>query len=507
MAQSIVIQVGQCGNQIGNRFWDMVLSEHAKYNQKGLYDESMATFFRNVDTRYNPPVNMPIDDGKQKIRGLKARGLIVDMEEGVINEFSRTSHLNELFDDRQKITDKSGSGNNWAVGYHHYGPQHREQLVDMVRKESEYCDSLQSVFITHSMGGGTGSGLGSYLTEMLCDEFPEVYRFSTVVFPSKDDDVVTSPYNSVLALSKLSSYSDCILPIENQALIDICTRIASKPSTNSTLTTNFSNLNLGARDKRKAGTGINEAFHIDGDVKLKKGKEKPFDEMNNVVGNLMLNLTSSMRFEGSLNVDINEITMNLVPFPKLKYLLSSITPLYGLVDVGMGDRSLDQMFIDAFSRDSQLLKSDPKNSLYLACALIVRGDVEVSDVRRNIERMKSNLNFIWWNQDGWKTGICKVPPVNQPRTLLTLSNNCCIKTTFNELKSRFMKLYSRKANLHHYTKYTTTAEFSTALNELEELISEYEIMDSNGGKQKGVGENQREKAEWEHLIGGLTREW
>ena len=47
---------------------------------------------------------------------------------------------------------------------------------------------------------------------------------------------------------------------------------------------------------------------------------------------------------------------------------------------------LDQMFSDAFSKDYQLLKTDPKHSLYLACALMVRGNVEVSDVRRNIER-------------------------------------------------------------------------------------------------------------------------
>lgn len=47
---------------------------------------------------------------------------------------------------------------------------------------------------------------------------------------------------------------------------------------------------------------------------------------------------------------------------------------------------LDQMFTDAFSHDNQLLKSDPKHGLYLACGLMVRGQVEISDIRRNIER-------------------------------------------------------------------------------------------------------------------------
>jgi len=39
-----------------------------------------------------------------------------------------------------------------------------------------------------------------------------------------------------------------------------------------------------------------------------------------------------MRFPGDLNVDINEISMNLVPFPKLKYIISSLSPLYTLAN-------------------------------------------------------------------------------------------------------------------------------------------------------------------------------
>ena len=37
-----------------------------------------------------------------------------------------------------------------------------------------------------------------------------------------------------------------------------------------------------------------------------------------------------MRFEGSLNVDLNEITMNLVPYPRMHYLLSSLSPFASL---------------------------------------------------------------------------------------------------------------------------------------------------------------------------------
>lgn len=73
MTQSIVVQVGQCGNQIGCRFWDLALREHASTNKHGMFDESLNSFFRNVDTRYKNPVDIPVGNSKQKIKSLKAR--------------------------------------------------------------------------------------------------------------------------------------------------------------------------------------------------------------------------------------------------------------------------------------------------------------------------------------------------------------------------------------------------------------------------------------------------
>lgn len=37
-------------------------------------------------------------------------------------------------------------------------------------------------------------------------------------------------------------------------------------------------------------------------------------------------------------MDLNEITMNLVPFPRLHYLVSSLTPLYTLADINIPTR-------------------------------------------------------------------------------------------------------------------------------------------------------------------------
>lgn len=206
---------------------------------------------------------------------------------------------------------------------------------------------------------------------MLEDEFPEVYRFVTAVYPSSEDDVITSPYNSMLAMKDLSEHADCVLPIDNQSLFDIISKID--------LVVNSGKLGSAVKPKSLITSNTGP---------VKKRHKKPFDAMNNIVANLLLSLTSSARFEGSLNMDLNEISMNLVPFPQLHYLVSSLTPLYTLADVNIPPRRLDQMFSDAFSKGHQLLQADPRHGLYLACALIVRGEVQISDLRRNIERLK-----------------------------------------------------------------------------------------------------------------------
>ncbi|XP_018555212.1 LOW QUALITY PROTEIN: tubulin epsilon chain [Lates calcarifer] len=461
MTQSVVVQVGQCGNQVGCRFWDLALREHAHVNKKGLYDEALSSFFRNVDSRKSDGNACGVGG---RIQHLKARAVLVDMEEGVVNEILQGA-LSEVFDSTQLLTDVSGSGNNWAVGHMTYGSAYREQIVDKLRKAAEDCDCLQCFFLIHSMGGGTGSGLGTRVLGLLEEEFPEVCRIVTSVYPTAEDDVITSPYNSVLAMRELTEHANCVLPVENQSLLDIVSKIK-----------HMSHGKPGPMIKR-------DSTIISGQGGLSEA-EKPFDAMNNIVANLLLNITSSARFEGSLNMDLNEIAMNLVPFPRLHYLVPSLTPLYTLADVSVHTRRLDQMFSDAFSKDHQLIRADPKHSLYLACALMVRGNVQVSDLRRNIERLRTSLPFVSWNQEGWKTGLCSVPPVGHSHSLLALANNTCVKHRFMELRERFTKLYRKKAHLHHYLHIEGMEQscFSEAITSLSSLIEEYHHLDATKGR-------------------------
>ena len=103
MREIITVQVGQCGNQIGCRFWELALKEHAAYNTRARYDEALSSFFQNVDTRSSPPARLPVGDGKGAIRALKARAVVVDMEDGVTNELL-SGPMRDVFDTKQFIT-------------------------------------------------------------------------------------------------------------------------------------------------------------------------------------------------------------------------------------------------------------------------------------------------------------------------------------------------------------------------------------------------------------------
>jgi tubulin epsilon len=89
----------------------------------------------------------------------------------------------------------------------------------------------------------------------LADEYPEVFRFVAAVFPSEDDDVITSPYNrwaglvvyhtllacisfgcpkmnkcSTMCLSRLREHASCVLPVSNDALANIANAIPDNVS-------------------------------------------------------------------------------------------------------------------------------------------------------------------------------------------------------------------------------------------------------------------------------------
>jgi tubulin gamma len=115
--------------------------------------------------------------------------------------------------------DGGGAGNNWALGYSS-GSRVHEEIMEMLDREAEGSDSLEGFMLLHSIAGGTGSGLGSFVLEALNDRFPKKLIQTYSVFPNNDEisDVVVQPYNSILSLKRLTQNADSVVVLDNAAL-------------------------------------------------------------------------------------------------------------------------------------------------------------------------------------------------------------------------------------------------------------------------------------------------
>jgi tubulin beta len=96
----------------------------------------------------------------------------------------RSGPYSNLFSPDNMVFGQSGAGNNWAKGHYTEGAELVDQVLDVVRREAEGADCLQGFQITHSLGGGTGSGMGTLLLSKVREEFPDRIMATYSVIPS-----------------------------------------------------------------------------------------------------------------------------------------------------------------------------------------------------------------------------------------------------------------------------------------------------------------------------------
>ncbi|KAL1140875.1 hypothetical protein AAG570_000803 [Ranatra chinensis] len=349
--------VGQCGNQIGSVLWPLILKEYGLLQQesdkkqpfKKVQEDAIHSFFYQVPEK---TISCSLDFKKSN---LKARALLIDMEESVVQRF-QTGPLRDLFDNACSLTNYPGSGNNWAVGYFTHGGEQKSIIKEMLRSAAEKCDRLHCFLQVFSLGGGTGSGLGSAILPLLEEQFPKVDRVAVCVHPGVNNDVVTSPYNIAFSMKKLVEYASCVFPLDNKAILDICDR-------------------LGAPAELKTWS--------------------PYKNINSVIAKMLLALTSGARFPGTLNLDISDIATNMVPFYRLNFLSSSLFPIKLPKANGFRimNRESEQIF-RVCAKENQLLRIDPMKGRLFGATLLSRSKAPLSDLRQNIERYFCSILFL-----------------------------------------------------------------------------------------------------------------
>ncbi|KAL6073087.1 structural constituent of cytoskeleton [Balamuthia mandrillaris] len=433
MREVISLHIGQAGIQVGNSCWELYCLEHG-LKPDGTLEEgkkhedtplAFDTFFRETGAgKYVP------------------RCIYFDLEPSVVDEI-KTSKYNKLFHPNQLINGKEDAANNYARGHYTVGKEYVEPVLEGIRKLTEQCEGLQGFLVFHSVGGGTGSGFGSLLLEKLSIEYGKKSKLDFCVFPSPQISTsVVEPYNSVLSTHSLLEHTDVAFMLDNEAIYDIC--------------------------------------------RYKLGKQQPsYTSLNRLIAQIISSLTASLRFDGSLNVDMNEFQVNLVPYPRIHFLLCSYAPIVTPERAGHERMTVSELTSTVFDPSQMMAKCDPRHGKYMAVCMMYRGDIVPKDVQASIAQIKTNrsIQFVDWSPTGFKCGINHEKPTMVPggdmaqvsRACCMLSNTTAIAEVFSRIDHKFDLMYAKRAFVHWYVgEGMEEGEFSEAREDLAALEKDYE---------------------------------
>nr|CDS28127.1 beta tubulin [Hymenolepis microstoma] len=423
MREIVHIQAGQCGNQIGAKFWEVISDEHG-IDPTGSYHGDSDLQLERINVYYNEA------SGTKYV----PRAILVDLEPGTMDSV-RAGPFGQLFRPDNFVFGQSGAGNNWAKGHYTEGAELVDAVQDVVRREAECCDCLQGFQLTHSLGGGTGSGMGTLLISKIREEYPDRMMITFSVVPSpKVSDTVVEPYNATLSVHQLVENTDQTLCIDNEALYDICFRTLKL--TNPT-----------------------------------------YGDLNHLVSATMSGVTTCLRFPGQLNADLRKLSVNMVPFPRLHFFMPGFAPLTSRGSQQYRALSVPELTQQMFDTKNMMAACDPRHGRYLTVAAVFRGRMsmkEVDEQMLNVQNKNSSY-FVEWIPNNVKTAVCDIPPRGLKMSSTFMGNSTAIQELFKRVSEQFTAMFRRKAFLHWYTgEGMDEMEFTEAESNMNDLVSEYQ---------------------------------
>ncbi|GAB7348605.1 hypothetical protein MBLNU459_g6987t2 [Dothideomycetes sp. NU459] len=423
ISKQVHLQTGQCGNQVGAAFWQTISGEHG-LDGAGVYNGTSDLQLERMNVYFNEA------SGNKYV----PRAVLVDLEPGTMDAV-RAGPFGQLFRPDNFVFGQSGAGNNWAKGHYTEGAELVDQVLDVVRREAESCDCLQGFQITHSLGGGTGAGMGTLLISKIREEFPDRMMATFSVMPSpKVSDTVVEPYNATLSVHQLVENSDETFCIDNEALYDICMRT----------------------------------------LKL---NNPSYGDLNYLVSAVMSGVTTCLRFPGQLNSDLRKLAVNMVPFPRLHFFMVGFAPLTSRGAYSFRAVTVPELTQQIFDPKNMMAASDFRNGRYLTCSAIFRGKVsmkEVEDQMRNVQNKNASY-FVEWIPNNVQTALCSIPPRGLKMSSTFVGNSTSIQELFKRVGDQFSAMFRRKAFLHWYTgEGMDEMEFTEAESNMNDLVSEYQ---------------------------------
>uniref|UniRef100_A0A8C5WC96 Tubulin beta chain n=1 Tax=Leptobrachium leishanense TaxID=445787 RepID=A0A8C5WC96_9ANUR len=413
MREIVHLQAGQCSNQIGMKFWEVIYDEHG-IDPIGRYHGDSDLQLERINVYYNKATG-----GKYV-----PRAVLVDLEPGTMDSV-RFGPFGQIFRPDNFVFSQSGAGNNWAKGHYTEGAELVDSVLDIVRKEAESCDCLEGFQLTHSLGGGTGSGMGTLLISKIREEYPDRIMNTFSVVPSpKVSDTVVEAYNATLSVHQLVENTDETYCIDNEALYEICFRTLK-------LTT------------------------------------PTYGDLNHLVSATMSGVTTCLRFPGQLNADLHKLAVNKVPFPRLHFFMPGFAPLSSTGSQQYRALTVTELTEQMFDAKNMMAACDPRHGRHLTVAAVFRGRMSMKEV--------DDSYFVEWIPNNVNTAVCHIPPRGLMLSATFIANSTAIQELFKHISEQFTAMFRRKAFLHWYTEEgMDEMEFTEAESNMNDLVSEYQ---------------------------------
>lgn len=349
---------------------------------------------------------------------------------------------------------RSGAGNNWARGHYTEGAELIDRVLDVTRLQVEKCDCLQGFQMVHSIGGGSGSGMGSLLLQKLKEEYPDRIINTFTVIPSpKVSETVVEPYNAILSLNEMISNTDEAICIDNEALFDICQN----------------------------------------SLKLCQPK---MGDLNHLVSMTMAGITTCFRYPGQLNTDLRKLMTNMCPYPRLHFFVPGFAPLTSRSSEHYRKTTTADLVNQIFDVRNQMAAIDPSEGRYLTCAAIFRGLISSKEIEQQLMMLqeKNADSFVNWIPNNIKTAICDIPPRGLSLAATFIGNTTAIRCLFQRLMLQYQTMFQKRAFIHWYTgEGMEDSEFLAAEEGVQGLIDEYN--DCNEQDEDGAIEAEESEEE------------
>merc|ERR1712228_907677 len=267
-----------------------------------------------------------------------------------------------------------------AKGHYTEGAELIDDAVDIIRRETEGCDCPQGFQLTQSIGGGTGSGMGTLLLLKIRDNYPDRITATFSVYPSpKVSDVVVEPYNATLSIHQLLENSDETFVIDNEALFSISHNVL-------------------------------------------KQKEPKYKDLNWVISMVMSGITASLRFSGKLNGDLRKMGVNLVPFPRLHFFLLAKDELSakGANETGLASKTkitVQELTDQMFSSRNFLSNVKSEDGKYLTVSCGYRGPtIQTQEVDDEVAKIQQKMadDFVTWIPNNIKSSLITIAQEGSP---------------------------------------------------------------------------------------------